>query len=61
MLIYTATSYGGDSEDSEWAPPQPATSQAGGEGGGGEEDEDDVGELMEEAKSFISNKKMWKP
>ena len=50
-----ATSYGSGSEDSEWAPPpQPANEQ-------GEGEEEDVGALAEEANSFISNKKMWRP
>ena len=51
-----AASYGGESEDSDWAPPAERT--------GGEEREgveSDVEELMEEANSFIANKKMWKP
>ena len=53
-----STSYGGDSEDSEWAPPP-----SGGEGRGGDREESleaDVTELREEANSFITNKKMWR-
>ncbi|CAI8004783.1 Aprataxin and PNK-like factor [Geodia barretti] len=45
-----STSYGGESEDSDWAPPTQ---------GGAEEEE--VGDLVDEAKGFISNKKMWQP
>lgn len=52
-----STSYGGESEDSDWAPP------SGGEGKGGDREESleaDVTELKEEANSFITNKKMWR-
>jgi len=37
-----STEYGGESEDSDWAPA----------------DNEDVSELMDEAKDFMSNKKM---
>lgn len=60
MYPSAATSYGGESEDSDWAP---TTEDVGGGGGGrGEEGslEEDVGELMEEANNFVSNKKMWR-
>ena len=52
----TATSYGGESEDSDWAPP----TEDGGGGGRGEEGslEEDVGELVE-ANTFVTNKKLW--
>lgn len=40
-----STEYGGESEDSDWGPG----------------DNEDVSELMDEAKGFISNKKMHKP
>lgn len=43
-LVDSSSSYGGDSEDSDWAPP-----------------DEDVKELVAEATSFISNKKMRKP
>ena len=48
-----SSSYGGDSEDSDWAPPAP---------GGREEDSvEDMADLVADAKAFISNKKMRKP
>ena len=52
-----ATSYGGESGDSDWAPP----TATGGEGEGDGEGEEEAGELVDEANSFISNKKMWQP
>ena len=53
IFPYLATSYGGESEGSDWAPPT--------EGGGGGEEEEEVGDLVTEAKDFISNQKMWQP
>ena len=41
-----ATSYAGDSEDSDWGPASGS---------------EDVRELVEDAKDFLKNKKMWKP
>ena len=49
FLSLVATSYGGESEDSDWAP-----------GRGEEEEEEEVRELVEDAKDFMRNKKMWK-
>ena len=46
-----ATSYGGESEDSDWGP---------GRGEEEEEEEEEVRELVEDAKDFMRNKKMWK-
>jgi len=40
-----STEYGGESEDSDWAPA----------------DHEDVSEVIDEAKDFVSNKKMHKP
>ena len=45
--VDSSSSYGGDSEDSDWAPP--------------DQNSEDVKELVAEATSFISNKKMRKP
>ena len=39
-----STEYGGESEDSDWGPP-----------------DEDVSELVDEAKHFVSNKKMHNP
>ena len=57
LSLCAATSYGGDSEDSDWAP-----SVGGGGGGEGEPGslEEDVGELVGEADSFLKNRKMWR-
>ena len=52
-----SSSYGGDSEDSDWAPP-PVVPDAGGGGDGVADDDEDIDELLSEAKDFISNKKM---
>ena len=53
----SSSSYGGDSEDSDWAPPPVVPT-----GGGTADDSDgeDIGELLSEAKDFLSNKKMRK-
>ena len=51
MCVSVATSYGGDSDDdNEWGPPQSTREDV--------EEDDNVGELMKEANSFISNNKM---
>ena len=47
----SSSSYGGESEDEDWSP---------GGGGGGSVDED-IDELMADANTFISNKKMQRP
>ena len=44
MASEQSTEYGGESEDSDWAPG----------------DNEDVSELVDEAKDFMSNKKMHK-
>ena len=50
-----SSSYGGDSEDSDWAPP-PVAPERGAE----VEEDDDIDELLSEAKDFIANEKMRK-
>ena len=50
-----SSSYGGESEDSDWAPPPVAPPT-----GAAADDDDDIDELLSEAKQFIANKKMRK-
>ena len=52
-----SSSYGGESEDLDWAPPPvaPPTGAAA-----DDDDDDDIDELLSEAKQFIANKKMRK-
>ena len=52
-----SSSYVGDSEDEDWSP----GGGGGGRGGGGDDDEEDIDELVADAKSFMSNKKMQRP
>lgn len=51
----SASSYGGDSEDSDWAPPP-----TDGGPGAADNDDEDIDELLSEAKDFIANEKMRK-
>ena len=51
-----SSSYGGESEDSDWAPPPVAPPT----GAAANDNDDDIDELLSEAKHFIANKKMRK-
>ena len=51
-----SSSYGGESEDSDWAPPPVAPPT----GAAADDDDDDIDELLSEAKHFIANKNMRK-
>lgn len=55
LSVHVESSYGSDSEDSDWAPDEgrPKT--------GGDDDSEDVADLVADAEEFLKNKKMTRP